>query len=71
MLRIALQLLQRTDWLGASSELISGLLLLTLLYVLFKLPFAAYQWAFHRPLVRATPVVELVLAARALRPAVR
>ncbi len=71
LLRIAVQLLQRTDWLGASSELISGLLLLTLLYVLFKLPFAAYHWAFQRPLMRATPVAELLVASRALRPVVR
>jgi len=68
LLRIAVQLLQRTEWLGASSELISGLLLLTLLYVLFKLPFAAYQWAFQRPLVRSTPVAELLIGWRALRP---
>jgi hypothetical protein len=71
LLRVALQLLQRTDWLGASSQLISGLLLLTLLYVLFKLPFVAYHWAFRRPVIRATPVVEVFLAARALRPVVR
>ena len=71
LLRIAVQLLQRTDWLGASSELISGLLLLTLLYVLFKLPFAAYHWAFQRPFMRATPVAELLIAARALHPVLR
>src|SRR5207247_9501141 len=71
LLRIAVQLLQRTDWLGASSELISGLLLLTLLHVLFKLPLAAYPRAFQRPLMRPTPVAGLLIATRVLTPAPR
>ena len=65
---VALQLLRRTDWLGgAASDLISGLMLIALLYLLFKLPFAAYHWAF-RQTVRQDPLGEpLALAARVTR----
>jgi hypothetical protein len=65
---VALQLLRRTDWLGgAASDLISGLMLIALLYLLFKLPFAAYHWAF-RQTVRQGPLAEpLALAARVTR----
>jgi hypothetical protein len=65
---VALQLLRRTDWLGgAASDLISGLMLIALLYLLFKLPFAAYHWAF-RQTVRQGPLAEpLALAARDTR----
>jgi hypothetical protein len=65
---IGLQLLRRTDWLGgAASDLISGLMLIALLYLLFKLPFAAFHWAF-RQTVRQIPLVQpLVVAARVTR----
>jgi hypothetical protein len=65
---VALQLLRRTDWLGgAASDLISGLMLIALLYLLFKLPFAAYHWAL-RQTVRQGPLAEpLALAARVTR----
>jgi hypothetical protein len=65
---VALQLLRRTDWLGgAASDLISGLMLIALLYLLFKLPFAAYHWAF-RQTIRQGPLAEpLALAARVTR----
>jgi hypothetical protein len=71
LITIAVQLLQRTDWLGGPvSDLTSGLVLLTLLYVLFKLPFAAYQWSFHHSLGQSPPVRSFVGAARSLRAAV-
>lgn len=55
---VALQLLRRTDWLGgAASDLVSGLMLIALLYLLVKLPFAAYHWAF-RPTSRPGPLGE-------------
>jgi hypothetical protein len=65
---IALQLLRRTDWLGgAASDLISGLMLIALLYLLVKLPFAAYHWAF-RQTIRQGPLAEPVaIAARVTR----
>jgi len=57
LIAVAIQLLRRTDWLGGPvSELTSGLVLLTLLYLLFKLPFAAYHWSFRQPLSQRTPV---------------
>jgi len=71
LITIAVQLLQRTDWLGGPvSDLTSGLVLLTLLYVLFKLPFAAYQWSFHHSLGQSPPARSVVGAARSLRAAV-
>jgi hypothetical protein len=65
---IALQLLRRTDWLGgAASDLISGLMLIALLDLLVKLPFAAYHWAF-RQTIRQGPLAEPVaIAARVTR----
>jgi hypothetical protein len=57
LIAVAIQLLRRTDWLGGPvSELTSGLVLLTLLYLLFKLPFAAYHWSFRQPLSQSAPV---------------
>ena len=68
LIAIAVQLLRRTDWLGGPvSDLTSGLVLLTLLYVLLKLPFAAYQWSFHQPVGRSAPIQMFVGAARSLR----
>jgi hypothetical protein len=67
LIAVALQLLRRTDWLGGPvSELTSGLVLLTLLYVLLKLPFAAYQLAFRQPLTQSAPVRTAIVSARAL-----
>jgi hypothetical protein len=65
---VALQLLRRTDWLGGgASDLVSGLMLIALLYLLVKLPFAAYHWAF-RQTIRQGPLAEpVVLAARVTR----
>ena len=66
LIAVGASLLRNTNWLGGPvSELTSGLVLVTLLYVLFKLPFAAYQWAFQRPLLQSAPVRTIVFAARA------
>jgi len=63
LVRVGLELLRHTDWLGGPiSDLISGLLLVTLLYLLFKLPFAAYHWAPRQP-IRLSPLA-LVTSAR-------
>jgi hypothetical protein len=71
LVQLGAELLSHTDWLGgAASDLTSGLVLLTLLFLMFKLPFAAYQWAFRQPLRAAPGVSTLVLAARAARLAV-
>jgi hypothetical protein len=71
LITIAVQLLRRTDWLGGPvSDLTSGLVLLTLLYVLFKLPFAAYQWSVHHSFGRSAPVQSVLIAARSLKGAV-
>ncbi len=57
LIQIGVELLRHTDWLGgATSDLVSGLLLVTLLYLLVKLPFAAYQWAFRQQLGQSAPV---------------
>jgi hypothetical protein len=67
LIAVAIQLLRRTDWLGGPvSELTSGLVLLTLLYLLFKLPFAAYHWSFRQPLSQSAPVRTILVTARAL-----
>ena len=66
LIGVGVELLRHTDWLGPVSELTSGLVLLTLLYLLFKLPFAAYQWAFRHPIHQSPAVRPLVLAARSI-----
>jgi hypothetical protein len=65
LVEIGVQLLAHTGWLGGPiSDLTSGLVLVTLLYCLFKLPFAAYQWAFRQPMGR-NPLIQTFIAARA------
>jgi len=67
LIAVAIQLLRRTDWLGGPvSELTSGLVFLTLLYLLFKLPFVAYHMSFRQPLSQSAPVRTVVVTARAL-----
>lgn len=69
LVAVGLELLRHTDWLGGPiSDLTSGLLLLTLLYLLFRLPFAAYEWAFRQPLSQSAPARVVVVAARAVVP---
>lgn len=66
LISVGSQLIAHTDWLGASSALVSGLVLATLLYLLLKLPLLAYRWAFRQP-VRQNRIVQVVAtAARAL-----
>ena len=67
LIAVAIQLLRRTDWLGGPvSELTSGLVFLTLLYLLFKLPFVAYHMSVRQPLSQSAPVRTVVVAARTL-----
>ncbi len=47
LLNVGAQLIDHTDWLGApASGLVSALVLITVLYLVLRLPFAAYKWAF-------------------------
>src|SRR5713101_1834010 len=68
---VLVELLRHTAWLGGPmSDLTSGLVLITLLYLLFKLPFAAYHWAFRHPLSRSPVVQTAVTAAKLVAAAV-
>jgi hypothetical protein len=69
LVELGLELLRHTDWLGGPvSDLTSGVLLVTLLYLLFRLPFAAYEWAFRQPLGQSAPVRTALIVARAMVP---
>jgi hypothetical protein len=70
LVEVGLQLLRHTDWLGPVSDLTSGLVLITLLYILFKLPFAAYQWAFRQRLSQSSVVQGTVATVRTVATAV-
>jgi hypothetical protein len=70
LVEVGLQLLRHTDWLGPVSDLTSGLVLITLLYLLFKLPFAAYQWAFRQRLSQSPVVQGTVATVRTVATAV-
>jgi len=60
LLRVGTMLLVHPGWLGTpASALISALMLVALLYVMFKLPFVAYKWVFRHP-VSQNPVVTRV-----------
>jgi hypothetical protein len=66
LIAVGAQLVAHTEWLGASSALVSGLVLVTLLYLLLKMPFLAYRWAFRQP-VRQNRIVQVIaLAAKAV-----
>lgn len=68
LVQIGIELLRHTEWLGGPlSDLTSGLLLVTLLFVMFKLPFAAYQWAFRQPFGRGPAGRTVLVLARAAR----
>jgi len=63
LVEVGMQLVSHTDWLGGpASDLTSGLVIITLLYLLFKLPFAAYHWAFQHSFSQS-PVVQTVTTA--------
>jgi hypothetical protein len=71
LVEVGVELLRHTDWLGGPmSDLTSGLVLITLLYLLFKLPFAAYHWAFRHPLSRSRAVQTAVTTAKLVAAAV-
>ncbi|MHB8688114.1 MAG: hypothetical protein ACYDB4_13070 [Candidatus Dormibacteraceae bacterium] len=71
LVEVGIELLRHADWLGGPvSDLTSGLVLITLLYLLFKLPFAAYRWAFRHPLSRSPVVQTAVTTAKLLAAAV-
>ena len=66
LIAVGAQLVAHTEWLGASSALVSGLVLITLLYLLLKMPFLAYRWAFRQS-VRQNRIVQVIaLAAKAV-----
>ncbi len=71
LISIGVQLLHHTDWLGTpASDLVNGLVLVTLLYLIVKLPFAAYRWAFRQPVGQNRLVKTVVIAAKAAAVAV-
>jgi hypothetical protein len=66
LISIGVQLLHHTDWLGTpASDLVNGLVLVTLLYLILKLPFAAYRWACRQPVGQNRLVKTVVIAAKA------
>ena len=70
LVQIGAELVVHTDWLGGPVPgLVSGLLAVTVLYLLFKLPFAAYHWAFRQPIGHTALVRTVLVGARALRAA--
>jgi len=71
LVEVGVELLRHTNWLGGPmSDLTSGLVLITLLYLLFKLPFAAYHWAFRHPLSQSSVVQTAVTTAKSVAAAV-
>ncbi|MDQ6691736.1 MAG: hypothetical protein M3Z13_03105 [Candidatus Dormibacteraeota bacterium] len=62
LITVGAQLVAHTEWLGATSALVSGLVLVTLLYLLLKMPFLAYRWAFRQP-VRKNRIVQVIAVA--------
>jgi hypothetical protein len=71
LVELGLELLRHTDWLGGpTSDLVSGLVLITLLFLLFKIPFAAYHWAFRHPLSQSPVVQTAITTAKVVAAAV-
>ena len=71
LVEVGMQLVSHTDWLGGpGSDLTSGLVIITLLYLLFKLPFAAYHWAFRHHISQSPVVQGAVTAAKFVAAAV-
>ncbi|MDE3111525.1 MAG: hypothetical protein KGK34_01125 [Chloroflexota bacterium] len=68
LIRVGLQLLRHTNWLGGPlSDFTSVLLLATLLFALFKLPFAAYEFAFRQRFADGAAGRTVLVVARAAR----
>ncbi len=65
LVAVGLQLIAHLEWLGAeASALGSGLVLVTLLYVLVQLPLAACRWALQQPAAVIAPTLALIGVAR-------
>lgn len=68
LVQLGIELVRHTDWLGGPlADLTSGLVLVTLLFVLFKLPFAAYQFAFRQRFGDGAAGRTILVVARAAR----
>lgn len=66
LISVGAQIVSHANWLGsASSSLINGLVLVTLLYLNLRLPFVAYKWAFRQSLSSHPAVRKIVFAAKA------
>jgi hypothetical protein len=62
LLNVGVQFIEHTDWLGGpTSGIVTALVLFTVLYLDWRLPFVAYRWAFGQG-VGANRVVQVVLA---------
>lgn len=70
LVQVGIELVRHTEWLsGPVSDLTAGLLLVTLLFVLFRLPFAAYEFAFRQRFADGPAgAVAFVLTRAARRP---
>lgn len=67
LVQIGAEVVAHGEWLGGPVPgLIGGLVGVTLLYLLLKLPFAAYQWAFRQPIGQTALVRGVLVRARAL-----
>ncbi len=70
LVQIGAELVVHGEWLGGPVPgLVGGLVGVTVLYLLLKLPFAAYQWAFRQPIGQTALVRSVIVGARALRAA--
>jgi hypothetical protein len=70
LVQIGAGLVPHGEWLGGPVPgVVGGLVGITLLYLLLKVPFAAYQWAFHQPLGQTALVRTVLFRARAFRAA--
>jgi hypothetical protein len=68
LVHVGIELLRHTDWLGGPlSDLTSALVLVTLLFILFKLPFAAYEFAFRQRFSEGAAGRTFLVVARAAR----
>lgn len=67
LVTVAATVLVHIDWLGGvASDLVPALLALSVLYLLFRLPFATYEWAIRRPVHDSHVFRSVVLGARAM-----
>lgn len=67
LVAVAVTVFGHTDWIAEpASGLVSALLAVTVLYLLFRLPFATYEWAVRRPVWQSHVVRSMALGVRAL-----